>query len=418
MEPLDAALFAPPGTKKPAKKSAVKSLIVAVTLFTRASEHFAREITVLRKLPCRNLLAGLMTASVLAALMTASVFARGTPRAAPTQTSIQGGGGEILEVFSNDGRSVRRLEAAQLSAVVSKAATRKDETGSRGSLLASPEFVASTRARIRQVLAMPLKNRKADFALTLAVLDAMSAASEAEAHQLLARLPIRVERKVGPATVTTSVYVRGNIKFQAMTPLSATDSEGTVTSVSPNDANSPGATDEVNVYAPVAPSISPQSDCEINPDDPCATQQDIDDVLAAEAAMQVDLDSAADDFAADEVACYADGCCQYLPTTSGPAIRTQSCGWKYLEAAGGLAVAAGAITGAVAVTISPDPISKLALFSVYATAAGAVALAVAGVYDAWACHYNILDAPVSWTGLRIDRPEFVLKPVFVGPIGR
>lgn len=87
-----------------------------------------------------------------------------------------------------------------------------------------------------------------------------------------------------------------------------------------------------------------------------------------------------------------------------------------LEAGVGLAWAAGGIASAVAVTISPDPVSKLAIFGAYANAAAGVGAAILSVRDAWNCHYDLMYAPVSWTGLRIDRPQFVLKPVFTGPI--
>jgi hypothetical protein len=320
-------------------------------------------------------------------------------------------------MFSNDGRFVRRVEVSQLSDVVNRAATRRnDMRRSRGFLLAEPEFVLRTREGIRQVLAVPLKNRKSDFTLTLAVLDAMSAASEAEAHQLLAKLPIRVERKIEAGTVTTSVYVRGNIKFTAATPLPATHSQETGPSASLEVADTPSEGAEASPSVLAAPYVVPEADCEIDPEDPCATQQNIDDALAAEAALQSDLDSAAGDFSVDEAACYADGCCSYVPTTPGPAVETQSCGWRYLEAGIGLAWAAGGIASAVAVTISPDPVSKLAIFGAYANAAAGVGAAILGVRDAWNCHYDLMYAPVSWTGLRIDRPQFVLKPVFTGSI--
>ena len=337
----------------------------------------------------------------------ASVFAWGIPAAA-SAASASNRGGTVIEVFSNDGQSSRRVEALQPSDVSNRGTT---ENGKRGFMLASPENVDSMRASIRRLLALPLgvplKDRKAHFSLSLAVLDAMSAASEAEAHQLLARLPIRVERLVGTATVTTSVYVRDNIKFRVTTPLPATRSQ--------DDVDTLSASGGPNAYASLAPYGFSQSGCQDDPEDPCATQQEIDDVLAAEAALQTDLDSLTADFNADEAACRADGWCSGLLTASGPSVERPSCAWRYLEAATGIAWAASGIAGAVAVTVSPEPVSKLAIFAAYSNAVAGVGAAVLGVRDAWECHCCQIYAPLYWIAPRTGAGGFGLSALTAMP---
>ena len=88
-----------------------------------------------------------------------------------------------------------------------------------------------------------------------------------------------------------------------------------------------------------------------------------------------------------------------------------------LEAAGGLLWPVSGVTGAVAVTISPDPVSRLSIVTAYSNALAGAAAAVLGVRDAYNCHYYQIYVPVNWTDLRIDPAEFGLNAVIALPLG-
>lgn len=121
------------------------------------------------------------------------------------------------------------------------------------------------------------------------------------------------------------------------------------------------------------------------------------------AALQTDLDSMENDLTMDEQACYQDGCCWAQTQAPGPNVEVASCAWRYFEAFVGIAWGASGIAGAVAVTVSPEPVSKTLIFAAYSNAVAGVGASILGVRAAWNCHYYQIYAPICWIDPRAGR---------------
>ncbi len=357
-------------------------------------------------------------------LMGASLLMSATAPASLAHTRWRGGhpGDSVLELYSNDGRLVHRYQASEISAP--RRPLIKQANAASGSSRA--EAAAKLRAAVSR-MKQSNSNHKPDLSLSLVVADAMSATSEAEAHRILATLPVRIERTVSSGSdalfVTTSVFVRGTLKFRMIQPV-ASGGIDEQSSASDHVAESSTPFDSETAFSDAShgPSLRATAlECDTDPDDPCADQQDRDDALAAAASMQSDLDAANAAEASDESDCYAAQQCwatleESTSLSSGsaaspsfeaaPALGDElstafgnnlfasvsadllfNCWVEYTAAAGGILWGASGVAGLVAAAGSPDPISKLALFSLWTNAAAGVAAAVTGVavaYNCWA----------------------------------
>jgi hypothetical protein len=302
-------------------------------------------------------------------------------------------------VYSNSGKLVRRMEAAQIPSVI-RGDSRHSVAGTGG----SSDAAAKLREAVAKVRGSSMKH-KPDLSMTLVVADAMDAPSAAEAHRVLRTLPVRIDRQVQRSAtgdfVTTSVYVRGTIKLRLTQPLAGAPSgDASATSTA-----EPTPFPEGDAIA--GPTVAPPERSAFFCDeetDPCATQEDRDDALSAAAAMQADLDAAAADEAADESDCFSDGMCyvedgaSHLdaslsesagnPFTAPDMLPGQfNCFVEYTAAAGGILWAASGILGLAAIAASPEPVSKLGLWAAWTNAAAGVTAAIGGVYAAAHCHY-------------------------------
>jgi hypothetical protein len=218
---------------------------------------------------------------------------------------------------------------------------------------------------------------------SLAMMDAISAGDRAKIREAMDAAAVRIERKQSAdGNNETRVFVRGVVRLSLTQP-------------SPNlrpvqgPMESGPFVDENRAFQ-----------CDEDPDDPCATQEDRDAwlALAAEAMDAGDeLSSALD---SDYTACLSDGSCDgyapadsvvEFPAGSGPWTADAPFGWgcsdAYRNAALGIGWGIAGVGGFIATVASPEPVSKLWVFTAGVNAIAGIHAAVWGVQSAIACHY-------------------------------
>lgn len=252
------------------------------------------------------------------------------------------------------------------------------------------------------------------FALTLAAMDAMEMEDPDARHAAITALPVTIARNgagtdsYGRALVSLRVTVNGKAVITRLVAVGVPAQAG----------ETKGETESPFVGGPNAEEAGSSAfDCG---GDPCATQQDRDDALATLAVLQTELDSVA---AATNTAfgnCLADEVCagwndqdanglgalasdNGVTWSGGPRLWTSGsfecqptsatiaggeyfgCGWKILEAAGGIAWAVAEVAADVALAASPDPVSKWMLLSRISGTVAGVTAAVYTVHEAYVC---------------------------------
>lgn len=189
----------------------------------------------------------------------------------------------------------------------------------------------------------------------------------------------------------TKVLLRGTVKLEVLQPAARGGDDD-----DPNVSRSgPSAYEDAS---------SRRFECDVDPEDPCATQSDRDDVLAEAVLLDASLESYSDFLQSTYSECISEDLCYDELTKAVAKARADDrhqtpdgsktsaadvadgCGWHDLAAFGGIAWGVSGVAGAVAITVSPEPVSKLGLWAVWGNAVAGVTSAIAGVgfaYDCW-----------------------------------
>lgn len=166
------------------------------------------------------------------------------------------------------------------------------------------------------------KRGMASVALSLQVLNALSASTAAEFHARISALPINITRRVVDGQILTEYRLRGVLKASRMTPLQSPEtSSGARLQFETRDDVPYAASDaQMPPAVPVLTQIS-STDCEYTDADnyywsgECATQEDIDDAYATAVALDSDSDGAQAEIDVDVDYCrkFLDSCYETEP---------------------------------------------------------------------------------------------------------
>jgi hypothetical protein len=297
-----------------------------------------------------------------------------------------------------------------------------------GSRLPTPSEVAALRQHIERLRASKVKGMPS-FALLNTVLDAISAPTAEEARAIAATLPVTISHEFagtsasGRAVYSTTVRLNDVVKHQSTVSETVYSGAGSLEMVGAPLEDGDATIADVAFRTASASLLGiPVAACESDPNDPCATQEEEDYILALAVAAQSDLDSL--DAAADAAfaPCLADETCYnnndmnawgtgdagmhdsdiFLESDSAiPFVNSavavdcetsrelagadSDCTLLVGAAVGGILWAASGVSGLIATIVSPEPVSKFAIFAAWTNAAAGVSSAIVAVGGAITC---------------------------------